>query len=314
MRDPRKAFEKKLVELGRSNEKIYALSCDSASGGGLGSFFKTFPERGVEVGISEQSAVGIAAAMSKQGLVPIIVAINPFITMRAYEQVRDDLGYTNCNVKFAGSGGGLAYSTLGSTHVAVEDVALMRSIPNLTILAPGDADEVEFALEEAFKVEGPVYIRMPRQAREAPKPLEERTMRLGKTEVLCEGEDAVIFTYGPSVQEAVTAARLLRDKGISVTVANLTTLKPLDEQGVLDCARCKKAMFTLEEHSPTGGLSSAVAEVMAKGAVGMPLYIFAVPEGAKQTGPYEKLVAYYGLSGDRVAEQIEEALHALAIS
>ena len=168
--DPRKAFEVKLVELAKENKNIVALSCDSAAGGGLGSFFKEFPERSVEIGISEQNAVSIAAAMSKQGLIPVLVIINPFLTMRAYEQVRDDLGYMNTNVKIVGSGGGLAYSTLGSTHIAVEDVALMRTVPHLTILSPGDADEVEAMLEQAIAIDGPVYIRMPRQARELPLP------------------------------------------------------------------------------------------------------------------------------------------------
>lgn len=214
MRDPRKTFGQKLIELAEKNKKIFAISCDSASGGGLSDFFNRFPDRSVEVGISEQNAVGIAAAMSKEGLIPVLVAINPFLTMRAYEQVRDDLGYMNNNVKIVGSGGGLAYSTLGSTHIAVEDIALMRTIPHLAILAPGDAGEVEFALEQALAIEGPVYIRMPRQPREEPAPLFQRNLQLGKGEVLSVGDDAVLFTYGPSATEALTAATLLKGKGI----------------------------------------------------------------------------------------------------
>lgn len=309
MRDPRQAFEEKLVELGRKNDAIYAVSCDSASGGGLGEFFRQFPHHSVEVGISEQCGVSICAAMAKQGLIPVLVIINPFLTMRAYEQIRDDLGYADTNVKIVGSGGGLAYSTLGSTHIAVEDIALMRTIPHLTILAPGDADEVEFALEQALMIDGPVYIRMPRQKRKAPKPVWERRLSIGKAEVLKEGDDAVIFTYGPSVEEAVKAAELLQKEGVDCSVLNLTTLMPLDESAVLQYARRAKAVYTLEEHSPVGGLGDAVAAVMAEHKVAKPFVRMAVPKGAKQTGPYEELVEYYGLDGRSVAERILEQTH-----
>jgi transketolase C-terminal domain/subunit len=140
--DPRKVFDETLLQLGRENGRIVAVSCDSASGGGMGGFFNAFPERSIEAGISEQNAVGICAALAKQGMIPVITVITPFLTMRAYEQIRDDVGYMNSNVKLVGSGGGLAYSTLGSTHQAVEDVALMRTIPNMTILCPcGSAED-----------------------------------------------------------------------------------------------------------------------------------------------------------------------------
>ena len=308
-RDPRKAFELKLVELAKTDAKIFAVSCDSASGGGLSSFFKAYPERSIEVGISEQTGVGLSAGLARQGLTPVLVIINPFLTMRAYEQVRDDLGYMDSNVKIVGSGGGLAYSTLGSTHIAVEDVALMRTVPHMTVLCPGDADEVEFALEQAVKIQGPVYIRMPRQARQEPKPVSERSMSIGKGEVLLEGKDATIFTYGPSVEQAMAAAALLQADGISVNVVNFTTVKPLDEACVLKYSKGVKAIFSLEEHSPVGGLGSAVANVLAENPVAAPLKKFGVPEGAKQTGPYEEVLAYYEIDGAGVAKRIKAALN-----
>lgn len=309
MNDPRKAFELKLVELARKDPRIVAVSCDSCVGGGLSAFFKEFPQRSIEVGISEQNAVSLCAAMARQGLLPVLVIINPFLTMRAYEQVRDDLGYMNSKVVIVGSGGGLAYSTLGSTHIAMEDVGLMRSIPHLTILAPGDGDEVEFCLEQALAADGPVYIRMPRQARSAPV-TGPRTMELGKAEVLSEGADAALYTYGPSAEEAMKACRILSEQGVSLSVLNMTTLKPLDTQAVLAHAKGKKAVFTLEEHAPVGGLGSAVAEVLAQAGAGVPLHVMAVPEGAKNTGPYEELLAFYGLSGQEAAKRIAAALQA----
>ena len=307
MRDPRKAFEMKLVELAKKDPRIVAVSCDSCSGGGLSAFFQEFPQRSIESGISEQNAVSLCAALSRQGLRPVLVIINPFLTMRAYEQVRDDVGYMNTNVVMVGSGGGLAYSTLGSTHIAVEDIGLMRSVPHLTILAPGDADEVEFALEQALAVDGPVYIRMPRQARTAPVE-GERKLELGKAEVLAQGSDALLCAYGPSAEEAMKACRILQEQGKSVTVLNFTTVKPLDAEAVLAHAKGKKAVFTLEEHAPVGGLGSAVAEVLAEAGVGVPLHRLAVPEGAKQTGPYNELLAYYGLDGESAAKRMAEIL------
>ena len=308
MSDPRKAFETKLVELARQDKRIVAVSCDSCSGGGLSAFFKEFPERSIEVGISEQNAVSLCAAMARQGLLPVLVIINPFLTMRAYEQIRDDLGYMNTKVVIVGSGGGLAYSTLGSTHIAVEDVGLMRSVPHLTILAPGDADEVEFSLEQALAADGPVSIRMPRQSRNAPVE-GKRTLVLGKAEVLSEGSDAALYTYGPSAEEAMKACRLLEGQGISLSVLNFTTVKPLDAEAVLAHAKGKKAVFTLEEHAPVGGIGSAVAEVLAQAGAGVPLHVLAVPEGAKNTGPYPELLDYYGLSGAEAAKRIAAVLH-----
>lgn len=310
MRDPRKAFEIKLVELAQKDRRIVAVSCDSCAGGGLSAFFKEFPQRSIEVGISEQNAVSLCAAMARQGLLPVLVIINPFLTMRAYEQVRDDLGYMNNKVVIVGSGGGLAYSTLGSTHIAVEDVGLMRSVPNLTVLAPGDADEVEFYLEQALAMDGPVYIRMPRQARDAPVE-DRRTMELGKAEVLSRGADAALYTYGPSAEEAMRACRILKEQGISLSVLNFTTIKPLDTEAILAHAKGKKAVFTLEEHAPVGGLSSAVAEVLAQAGAGVPLHVMAVPEGAKSTGPYDELLNFYGLSGEKVAKRIAAAMQAV---
>ncbi len=301
MMDPRKAFGAALMELGAVNDKIVGVSCDSALGGGMGDFFKTYPERTVETGISEQTAIGVCAALAKQGMIPVNVVITPFITMRAYEQVRDDIGYMNMNVKLVGSGGGLAYSTLGSTHEAVEDVALMRTIPNMTVLSPCDGYDVGAALKMAVDIDGPVYIRMPRQAREI---TESRNLKLGKAEVFRDGSDIAIFATGPMIDEALKAAKLLEDKGIDAAVLGFMTIVPLDTDAVKAYTAKAKAIFTVEEHSIVGGLGSAVAECLAPVAGSAPQHIFGVPFGAKNTGPYEELLAYYGLTGETIAGRI----------
>lgn len=306
VKDPRKAFEEALVELGKKNDKIVAVSCDSASGGGLGSFFKDFPQRSVEVGISEQNAVCIAAALSKQDFIPVLVAITPFLTMRAYEQVRDDVGYMNTNVKLVGSGGGLAYSTLGSTHEAVEDIALMRTIPNLTIFSPGDAYEVEQSLKMAVELQGPVYIRMPRQPRPYAAEPEKRNLKVGKAEVLKDGKDIAIFTYGPLTEEALKAAELLQQKGLDAAVVNFMTIKPLDEETIKSYLGKVKMIVTAEEHSVINGFGSAVAQIKASMKASAPIHIMGIQEGSKKTGPYPEVLASYGLSGERIAVNIIE--------
>ncbi len=301
--DPRKAFDMALLELGRENKDIVGVSCDSSSGGGMSSFFEAFPQRTVETGISEQTAIGICAALAKQGMIPIIVVITPFLTMRAYEQVRDDIGYMNMNVKLVGSGGGLAYSTLGSTHQAIEDVALMRTIPNMTILSPCDAYDVEEALRQAVSIKGPVYIRMPRQARQVMAA--ERHVQIGKAEVLKDGKDIAIFATGPMVEEAQIASEILKNDGIDAAVISFMTIQPLDEQTVKEYARKVSTIVTVEEHSLIGGFGSAVAEMLAP-VKGSPRVIrIGIKEGSKNTGPYKELLDHYGLTGERIAENIK---------
>ncbi len=307
--DPRKVFEETFLELGRGNKNIAAVSCDSASGGGMKSFFNAYPERTVETGISEQNAVGICAALAKQGMIPFIVVITPFITMRAYEQVRDDVGYMNMNVKLVGSGGGLAYSTLGSTHQAVEDVALMQTIPNMTILSPCDAYDIKEALQMAVEIEGPVYIRMPRQAREVTAA--HRSLLPGKAEILKDGKDVAIFATGPMVEEAQKAAKILEQDGIDAAVLGFMTIKPLDEEAVKAYAKSVNMIFTAEEHSVVGGFGSAVAICLAPVAGTPPVHILGIREKAKNTGPYEELLEHYGLTGEKIAENIKKTCKGL---
>ncbi len=304
--DQRKAFEQKLAQLGAENNRIVAVSCDSASGGGLSTFFKEFPDRSIEAGISEQTAVSMCAALSKQNFIPVLVIINPFLTMRAYEQIRDDLGYAKTNVKIVGSGGGLAYSTLGASHIAIEDIALMSTVPNLKILAPGDADEVEAALEEAIAISGPVYIRMPRQARPLPKPTNERVFKAGKAELLRDGKDVALFAYGPSVSEAIKASEILAQKNISAAVLSFLSVKPLDTEAVMRYVDKGTLICTVEEHIPFGGLGASVSQLVAMSGKLAKIIMLAVPEGSKQTGPYEELLNSYGLSGEKIAANILE--------
>ncbi|HZK71971.1 MAG TPA: transketolase C-terminal domain-containing protein, partial [Clostridia bacterium] len=267
-------------------------------------FIKKFPNRYVEMGIEEQNSIGVCAGLAMQGYIPVIVAITPFITMRSYEQVRDDIGYANMNVKIIGSGGGLAYSTLGSTHEAIEDIAVMRTIPNMTILVPGDAYEIEVALREAVNHVGPVYIRMPRQGREDIVDSNMRNIKIGKAEILETGDDVAILACGTMVKEAQIAAYILREKGINATVADFLTIKPIDAETIINLYKKCKMIVTVEEHSVVNGFGSAVADVVAPIKSVTPLYIMGVKEGSKNTGPYKEILDYYSLTGPKIADNI----------
>lgn len=304
VKDPRKVFEQAFLIIGEENEKVLAISCDSASGGGMAKFIKKFPNRYVEMGIEEQNSIGVCAGLAMQGYIPVIVAITPFITMRSYEQVRDDIGYANMNVKIIGSGGGLAYSTLGSTHEAIEDIAVMRTIPNMTILVPGDAYEIEVALREAVNHVGPVYIRMPRQGREDIVDSNMRNIKIGKAEILETGDDVAILACGTMVKEAQIAAYILREKGINATVADFLTIKPIDAETIVNLYKKCKMVVTVEEHSVVNGFGSAVADVVAPIKSVTPLYIMGVKEGSKNTGPYKEILDYYSLTGPKIADNI----------
>lgn len=304
VKDPRKVFEEAFYKIGQENEKVLAVSCDSAKGGGMSKFTNNFPNRYIELGIEEQTAIGVSAGLASQGYIPVIVAITPFITMRSYEQVRDDIGYVNMNVKIVGSGGGLAYSTLGSTHEAIEDIAVMRTIPNMTILVPGDAYEVEVAIREAVNLVGPLYIRMPRQGREDIVESGKRNIKIGKAEILETGKDVAILACGTMVKEAQVASHILREKGINATVVDFLTVKPIDTETIINLYKKCKMIVTVEEHSVVNGFGSAVADVVAPIKMATPLYIMGVKEGSKNTGPYKEILDYYSLTGSKIADNI----------
>ena len=311
VQDPRKVFEKAFLQIGKENPKVLGISCDSAKGAGMWAFVTEFPDRYIETGISEQNAIGVAAGLAQQGFIPVVVAINPFLTMRSYEQVRDDMGYVNMNVKIVGSGGGLAYSTLGSTHETIEDVAVMRTIPHLTILTPCDGFEVEQAIRKAVEIDGPVYIRMPRQGREDLADPATRTLIPGKAEIFEGGDDVGIVVSGTLANEAREAAALLKEAGINATVANFTTVKPLDVEAVKDLYAKTKMLVSVEEHSDCGGIGTAVAEVICSIRSDKPLYRLGIPEGSKEVGPYFEVLDFYGLSGKKIAAKVEELFKAL---
>jgi transketolase len=308
MKDPRKVFEAALDKLGAENPLILAVSCDSAKGAGMGTFISHYPERYVEVGISEQTAIGICAGLAETGFKPVLAAITPFLTMRAYEAIRNDIGYTHRNVTLVGSGGGLAYSTLGSSHEAIEDISLMRTIPNMVILAPGDGNEIEQALRLAVEHDGPVYLRMPRHELRDILTNADEKFKIGKSRTLRKGKDVLLLTYGTMINEALDAADILLTQGISASVESFLTVRPIDVKALIRRVRDYAHIVTIEEHSKTAGFGGYIAELLADKDFKGRQHILGVEEGSKKVGPYREILKAHGLDCETIADSIAAIL------
>lgn len=295
----RVAYGEALVELGKTNDKIVVLDADLASATMTGTFRKAFPDRHFEMGIAEGNMVTVANGMSTMGLIPFTSTFAVFAG-RCFEQIRNSVCYPHNNVKFAFTHAGLTVGEDGGSHQAIEDVALMRVLPGMTVLCPCDANETVKAVKAAAEIDGPVYLRL---ARLPTAVFAEMPFTLGKGNVIREGKDAVLFTYGTMVEVSLDAAKLLAEQGMEVTVVNLHTQKPLDEALILTrAAHCGK-VFTVEEHSIIGGLGDAVASVLA----GKGSFVFrkiGVNDVFGQSGKPLDVLREYGLCADQVAATI----------
>lgn len=299
-----KAYPDVLLDLARENPAVCAVSVDC--GGHISGVAREFPDRAIEVGIAEQNAVGIAAGLALCGKVPFVHGMVPFITMRCFEQIRTDAAYQHLSVKIVGAySGGLEQGPWGCTHHGVEDVALMRLIPGMTVVMPADAWETEQAMHAIAAADGPAYI----QIRGGALPLAgERTFQLGKASVLREGRDVAILTYGPLVGEALRAAEILAAEGVEARVLNVHTVKPLDREAVLAAAAETRGLITLEEHTVVGGLGSAVAEVLAERPVA-PLRRLGLQDVfATRTASRDELLRTYGMAAEDAVTAARELL------
>lgn len=258
----REAYGKTLAQLSR-NEKIVALDADLSKATKSGDFKKICPERFFNMGISEQDMMGTAAGLATCGKIPFASTFAIFAAGRAFEQIRNSIAYPKLNVKIAATHAGVTVGEDGGSHQAIEDIALMRSIPNMVILNPADAIETEAAILAAAEYEGPVYIRLGRAATPAIH-TEGYQFNWGKGEVLRQGKDVVIFATGIMVAKALVAAKTLQKEDIEVMVVNLHTIKPIDRELIVEAAKTTNKVVTAEEHSVIGGLGSAVCEVLAQ--------------------------------------------------
>jgi len=294
LKDPRKVFGKQVLELAKQDSRILAISTDSSGSSGFAPFKEYFPERHLEFGLTEQSTIGFCAGLALSGKIPFFCAITPFITMRCFEQVRDDLVYTFANVKIVGRNSGLDYSYLGYTHQSLEDIAIIRSLPNMVVIAPSDPIEIAACAKEVAKYIGPVYIRI--GSEKLPNYHNSSYhFSLGKGEILQKGQDITLITMGGMVWRALEAAKELVKLGIKVGVISMPTIKPLDCELLLQVSKETDVILTIEDHSVVGGLGSAISEFLSQENP-MKIIKLGVPDIVSSTGPYEELMGKYNLS------------------
>jgi transketolase len=306
MKAMRDAYGEALVELGKVNEDVVVLDADVSSSTKSGLFGKEFPERFFNIGIAEGNMTAISAGMAACGKVPFINTFAFLLTLRAADPVRSLIAYGNLNVKIAGAYSGFSDSYDGASHQAVEDVAIMRSIPNITVVVVADEHEAKKAVFAAAEHNGPVYLRL---SRAEVKPIHDSNMdfEIGKGICLKEGKDVTIVANGYMVSKALDAAELLKAEGIDATVIDMHTVKPIDKELILRKAKETGAIVTVEEHSIYGGLGSAVAEVLSTNNP-VPLEMVGIQDVFGESGDYEMLLKKHGLDGETIANAAKKVL------
>jgi transketolase len=301
--DPRKTFGAAVSEIAATDERIVILSADSGGSSGFGTFMKEHPERYFEFGIQEQGVTGVASGLATTGKIPVFCAIAPFVTLRNFEQFRNDLGYMRQNVKIVGRNGGFTYADLGSTHHSLEDYAVTRMIPGVTVLAPMDPADLRGAVKAMLEHVGPVYMRIGNAP--IPEIAEPAEFVIGKARLLREGSAVTVVTTGYVTADALVAADALRSTGVDVEVLGLGTVWPVDAEAILASAAKTGHVITIEEHYEIGGLGGAVAELLATDAVA-PLDRIAVPLSYVPTGPYAEIQQSLELDAASLQRRIAE--------
>lgn len=302
----REAYGKSLARLGLENKNIVVLDADLSKSTKTAEFKKVCPERFINVGIAEQNLAGISAGLATTGKIPFMSTFAMFAAGRAFEIIRNAICYPNLNVKVCATHAGLTVGADGASHQAIEDLALMRSIPNMVVLNPADAVSTEKILEAAVEYNGPVYVRLGRAA----VPVvynEDSKIEIGKANTVKEGSDVTIIATGIMLAEAMTAADILEAEGISVRIIDMHTIKPLDHEAVIKAAKETKGIVTAEEHTILGGLGSAVAEVLAENHPAKMKRI-GVKDTFGESGTPAELLEKYGLTANDIVKAVKEVL------
>ncbi|MCR5104019.1 MAG: transketolase family protein [Eubacterium sp.] len=303
----RDSYGNALVELGNAHDNVVVLDADLAAATKTATFKKAFPERHIDCGIAEANMTGIAAGLSTCGKVPYISTFAMFAAGRAFEQVRNSIGYPHLNVKIGATHAGISVGEDGASHQCNEDIALMRTIPGMTIINPSDDIEAKAAVNAAYDVDGPVYMRFGRLAVPVINDNPDYKFEIGKGVLLKDGKDITIFATGLEVAESLAAAEKLEADGVSVRVINIHTIKPIDKDIIIKAANETGKLFTVEEHSIIGGLGSAVAEVLVENAP-VALHRIGVRDTFGESGPAVELLHKYELDAEGIYKQIKEKI------
>lgn len=300
----RDGYGKALLKLIGNGKPVVALDADVAKSTRTVWVRDQYPEHFLDMGIAEQDMVGTASGLALGGMIPFASTYGVFLAGRAWDQIRTTVCYNNLNVKLAGAHAGISVGPDGATHQALEDVALMRVLPNMTVVVPCDAVETEKATLALAEREGPCYIRFGREA----VPVitdEDSPFEIGKANVLRDGKDAVLFANGAMVYEGLEAAKQLAGEGIDLMVVNLHTVKPLNQEAVLAAARKTGRVITAEEHQAAGGMGSAVAECLAQNYP-VPMRILGMQDGFGESGAPDELMKRYGFSSDAIYQAVKD--------
>ena len=301
----RESYGNALVELGKEHEDLVVLDADLAAATKTAMFQKVFPERHIDCGIAECNMVGVAAGLAATGMVPFASSFAMFAAGRAFEQIRNSVGYPKLNVKIGATHAGISVGEDGATHQCNEDIALMRTIPGMVVINPSDDVEARAAVKAAYEHHGPVYLRFGRLAVPVINDNEEYKFELGKGITLKDGKDVTIIATGLPVSESLEAAEMLEKDGSSLRVINIHTIKPLDEEIIEKAAKETGKLVTVEEHSVIGGLGSAVCDVVAEKAPAKVMKI-GINDVYGESGPALELIKKYGLDAESIYKKVKE--------
>ena len=298
----RQSFGEALEKLGETNKNVVVLDADLAKSTKTSLFAKKFPDRFIDVGISEQNMIGIAAGLSTFGKVPYVSTFAAFATGRAYDQIRNSVCYPKLNVKICATHSGITVGEDGATHQMIEDISLMRTLPNMTVLSTSDDTQTKWAVEEISKINGPVFLRLARLA----TPIiydENQKFEIGKMIQIGEGTDASIFATGVTVAEAIKAKEELEKQGINIRVIDVHTIKPIDEEMIIKCAKETKKLISVEDHNIIGGLGSSICEVLCEKCP-TNLTRLGIKDTFGKSGKAEELMKYFGIDKDSIIEAV----------
>ncbi|WP_243183029.1 transketolase family protein [Anaerosolibacter carboniphilus] len=304
----REVYQETLMEIMKNNINVVVCDADLVNASGTKKLFETYPDRCINMGISEANMIGASCGMSLTGKIPFVHTFAPFATRRAFDQLYLSGCYQQSNIRIFGSDPGFWALHNGGTHTSVEDLALTRVVPKLTVLAPADAVQFKWILYNTVDKYGMYYFRCPRKS--VPDIYSDSSVfEIGKGNVIQEGSDIAIFTIGEMISEGMKAGEILKSHGISATVVDMFTVKPLDEELVKTISRGKKVIVTAENHSKIGGLGSAIAEVLAENPIGAPLIRVAIQDHFGEVGTPDYLKNKFGLDSDTIVKGVLKALN-----
>ena len=303
----RAVFGQAIFSLAEMKKNLMVLSADLGSSSGLNRFIKSYPDNYLNVGISEQNMIGMAAGLAREGFVVFATSFAPFLSMRSSEQVRMNMGYMDANVKAVALGSGVAMSFLGNSHYGLEDASIMRSIPNITVVSPADCGEIVKTVFAAADYEGPMYIRLTGETNNPIVYEEDYNFKIGKAITLREGSELTIIANGTIVYESLEAAKILQSEDLSTTVVNMHTIKPLDTLVIDKALKSSKPIVSVEEHSVIWGLGGAIAEYKTTFKNATPHLILGLPDKFGKIGQHRFLSGKYGLTGKNIVERISTA-------